>query len=99
MMSPDQFASLISVFKEMMEPDDSSAAPGAALPPGLGHQGRRLVGKHFRSDVFAGDVTKFDDWNFAFKRGIRSLNRQAYDMMIESEKMNDDLVEESDVPP
>ena len=57
----------------------------------------KIIGKHFRSDVFSGEPAKWDDWSFAFKRGVRSQSPETFKEMTNWEASMDDLVEEIDL--
>ena len=57
----------------------------------------KLIAKYVRSETFAGDQAKWEDWSFAFKRCIRSMSREAYDAMIEWEKGPEDMDEETEL--
>ena len=54
----------------------------------------KIVGKHFRSDVFTGEQTKWDDWSFAFKRCVRSMSPETFKAMIEGETNVDAISED-----
>ena len=51
--------------------------------------------KHSRVPSFDGAAAKFDDWAFAFKRTIRSVSREAYELIIRLE--NETAVDEGDL--
>lgn len=51
--------------------------------------------KHVRVPGFEGLAAKFDDWAFAFKRTLRSVNRHAYDLLVRVE--NETSVNEDDI--
>jgi hypothetical protein len=100
-MSTEQFADLLKAMKEMVSNGEGGGGKEAAAPPGLGSRnesGGRLVGKHMRSDVFSGEATKFDEWSFSFKRGIRSQNCSVFMKMNESEQRKDDVHEVTELP-
>ena len=88
MMSPEQFQQLLQLFQQ--------GAQGAAAgegPPGFAqpYRGSKLVSKHFRSDTFN------DEWSFIFKRGIRSMSKEVFQMMQETELSPDDIDERVDL--
>ena len=53
----------------------------------------RILAKHFRVHNFDGDKAKWDDWNFAFKRNVRSMSKDAYDVMKNWEDKSEDIDE------
>ena len=55
-----------------------------------------LLAKHFRIENYDGDRSKWDDWNFAFKRNVRSLSRIAYDRMEKWEGCDEEVCEKTD---
>ena len=94
MMSPEQFQQLLQLFQQ--------GAQGAAAgegPPGFAqpYRGSKLVSKHFRSDTFNGEQVKWDEWSFIFKRGIRSMSKEVFQKMQETELSPDDIDERVDL--
>ena len=60
-----------------------------ALREGRGNEAgpRRVLdtrGVHL--PTFDGEAAQFGDWSFSFKRGIRAMSPQTYDLMVEAEK-------------
>ena len=94
MMSPEQFQQLLQLFQQ--------GAQGAAAgegPPGFAqpYRGSKLVSKHFRSDTFNGEQVKWDEWSFIFKRGIRSMSKEVFQKMQETELSPDNIDEQVDL--
>ena len=58
----------------------------------------KIVGKYFRSDVFSGTQTQWDDWSFAFKRCVRSQSPETFKEMVVWEAATDDVDEETELP-
>ena len=56
-----------------------------------------MIGKHFRSDISNGEQVKWDEWGFTFKRGIRSMNKEVYQTILETELSTDDIDEQVDL--
>ena len=44
-----------------------------------------------RCDVFGGQADAWEDWAFAFKRGIRSMSPEVYKAMLAAKSVPDDL--------
>jgi hypothetical protein len=76
-------------------------------PPGLEvkkkkevkEEEQRIDIKHMKMNSFNGTAESYEDWAFSFKRGIRSRNKKAYEMMIKSEEMTDLIIDENDLDP
>ena len=54
---------------------------------------RNLIARDFRMDSFKGNNNDFDDWAFKFKRVVRSMNLEVYQLMVESESRNETILE------
>ena len=50
-----------------------------------------------RSETLGDDPSKFDEWVFSSKRGIRAMSKRAYDMIIKYEKKDNDNAESEDI--
>ena len=57
----------------------------------------KIIGKHFRSDVFSGNQTQWDDWSFAFKRCVRSQSPETFKEMVDWEAATEDIDEETEL--
>ena len=55
-----------------------------------------MLAKHMRCDTFAGGP--WDDWAFAFKRGVRSQNPEVFKGMQQAEVAQDEVNEDTDIP-
>ena len=55
------------------------------------------MGKYVKSATFSGDQIKWGEWGFIFKRGICSMNKEAYQKMLETELKPDDIDERVDL--
>ena len=53
----------------------------------------RILAKHFRVHNFVCDKAKWDNWNFAFKRNVRSMSKDAYAVMKDWEDKSEDIDE------
>ena len=105
-MTPEQLAQMLShVLGEQQASlasvlSSHQASMLAAVEKIVGHGGGgeakmndKILAKHFRIDSFSGDKSKWEDWNFAFKRNVRSMSREAYDAMKKWEESTDDIDE------
>ena len=52
-----------------------------------------VLAKYFRVDNFDGDRAKWEDWSFAFRRNVRSMSREAYDVMTDWEDRSEGVGE------
>ena len=59
------------------------------------HSGKKIDVRHIKVPSFDGSASKFDDWSFAFRRTIRSANRNAYDLLAVVENMT--IIDEQDL--
>ena len=62
-----------------------------------GRTDAKIIGKHFRSEVFSGESAKWDDWAFAFKRCVRSQSPETFKEMVDWEASTDDINEETEL--
>ena len=88
MMSPEQFAQMMATIQQTL---------GARHEASSERGGCRLIAKHFRSETFTGDQTKWDDWSFAFKRCVRSMHKDTFKTMSEWETRDDEVDEETEL--
>jgi hypothetical protein len=99
-LSAEQFSELLLSLRGILGAPDAGAPGG---PPGLEkkekkEEERRLETRHIRAEVFAGEGAKFDEWNFAFKRAVRSQNTAVFKYMSECETAKEDIDEASELP-
>ena len=90
----DQLTQAMAGMKEMMV-GMRELLGGTARPEGKG--GGKIIGKHFRSDIFAGEQTQWDDWSFTFKRCVRSMSPEAFRAMVDWEAISVDIDEDSEL--
>jgi hypothetical protein len=92
MATPEQ---LNAMLQQMATMSQALLAAGAqqqaqqARPPDVpaGFPRRKLIdARHLKVPFFDGTPSKFDDWSFAFKRTIRSVNLDAYNALVLVEK-------------
>jgi hypothetical protein len=83
-------------FLELMKTLKDNGKEKVAAPPGLVEaktDQSRINAKHMRAATFDGTKLAFDEWSFSFKRGIRSMNKRAYDMLVKFESKEKDNAE------
>jgi len=85
MLSPEQFQQLIQTI--------TAGQVQAAPTP----KGRPVLAKHLRCDVFTGKPEQWDDWAFAFKRGIRAQSAKVYEQMVAVETLPEEFDEVTDL--
>ena len=95
MLSADQLVQLIEHLKPGFQQPQQ--------PPGFGDGGNggsdrsdrrtKLQARHIKIEQFDGKMDKWDDWAFAFRRTIRSMDSACYKLMIEAEKKTEDVDE------
>ena len=61
--------------------------------PRMRDQGK-LISKFIKADSFGGDMSKWDDWSFKFKRSVNTMNRDMCRLMTVWESREDDIDEE-----
>ena len=85
-MSPEQFQQLLQLFQQGAQ----GAAAGGG-PPGFAqpYRGSKLVSKR--------EQVKWDKLSFIFKRGLRSMSKEVFQKMQETELSLDDIDEGVDL--
>ena len=63
-------------------------ARAGTVPLGPGKDKKAIDTRHLKIPHFNGMIGDYDDWAFTFKRSIRSVDRTAYDLLTEVEKMS-----------
>ena len=95
MMSQEQFQFFMQAVQGMAARNPQGLNGGGA--DGHGGGGGRIISKYFRSDEFHGDQARWDDWSFAFKRCVRSMNRNMFTTMLEWEVQTDEIDEDAEL--
>ena len=52
----------------------------------VGTSSKVLEMRYLKYTIFEGVSSKYDDWAFSFKRAIRSVNCDAYDLLVHVER-------------
>ena len=93
----------------MLAQQNQQAIPAAAgfaaeQPPGFSGGGKgggsrqaRVEARHVKIGTFDGAPDKWDDWSFAFRRTIRSMSNEAYQMMTNVEKKSAEINEHDEL--
>ena len=63
-------------------------ALASAAPLGPGKEKKAIDSRHLKIPHFSGNAGDYEDWAFTFKRSIRSVDRTAYELLTEVEKMS-----------
>jgi hypothetical protein len=102
--SGDQFMELLKAqdekFMHMMKILKEDKTAQVTKPPGLVETKKDqfiINAKHMRADIFDGNKVAFDEWSFSFKRGIRSMSKRAYDMLVKYEVKENDNAESEEI--
>ena len=96
----EQFARYMSELVAAQQLNSKELVTALQATMGTKTEGRtdaKIVGKYFRSDVFSGEASKWDDWAFAFKRCVRSQSPETFKEMVDWEAVTDDIDEESEL--
>ena len=74
----NQCADAMHQFVQVHQPQMAGAAVGTST--------KVLDMRYLKYTIFEGVSSKYDDWAFSFKRGIRSVNCDAYDLLVHVER-------------
>ena len=86
MATPEMFGALLHQLADLAA---AMRAGTGQQPQATAGQNRKLIDtRYLKLPSFGGEIGNFDDWSFTFKRMIRSVSRQAYDLLCQAETIN-----------
>ena len=86
MQQVNQFATAMQQVIQVHQPQMTAVATGTPIGQADSRVARVLDMRYLKYTVFEGVSLRYDDWAFSFKRAVRSVNCDAYDLLVHVER-------------